>query len=109
MVRRPESHTLQTVLLVLLVQAGLFTGTWLVVWTMIHQPTGHWSRIPLLVGTGIVALLTLGVSIQIAVRWRQEAQQGLAEVQGRFRHLVDSIEGIVWESDAVSLEFHFVS
>ena len=109
MARRPGTQVLQTALLVVLVQAGLFAGTWLVVWTQSHQPTGHWSRIPFLVGTAAIALLTLIVSIQIAVRWRKEAQQGLVEVHDRFRHLVDSIEGIVWESDAVTLEFNFVS
>jgi len=102
-------RALRTILLVLLVQLGLLIGAGLAVWTLLQLPKGHWSRFPLLGGTAMILVLALVTSILIGVRWRKEAEQGLQEVHDQFRHLVDSIDGIVWESDAVTLDFHFVS
>jgi PAS domain S-box-containing protein len=109
MVRSPRLRTVQTILLILLVQVGMLTGTWLVLWTLQHHPAGHWSRLPLLIGTAAIPLLALLTSVLIGVRWKRAAEQGLHEVHDRFRHLVDALEGIVWEADAATLGCQFVS
>jgi PAS domain S-box-containing protein len=109
MVRLPHFPTTRTILLVLLMQTTLLVGAGAATWILIQPSAGHWSRIPILVGIFSTLFLLLICSVMIGARWRKEASQGLDDVHGRFRHLVDSIDGIVWESDAVTLDFHFVS
>jgi PAS domain S-box-containing protein len=108
MARLALSRTNRTALLVLLVQIGLLTGAGLLVWAIL-SPGGGGAQVSLILGTGSLLLLSLLSTVMLGVRWRRRAERGLREVGGQFRHLVDSINGIVWESDAVTLQFHFVS
>ena len=47
------------------------------------------------------------VLIDISSRWR--AETALAQTQKEYHRLVDTIEGIVWEANAQTLQFTFVS
>jgi PAS domain S-box-containing protein len=98
------------VLLILLVQSGLLAGTALTVWMVLTHPLDyHGGGITLLAGTILVLLLSLITSIMLAAQWRIQADRGLTVATDRFRHLVEAIDGIVWESDPVTLQFDFVS
>lgn len=43
------------------------------------------------------------------IRERSAAENALRESEARYRHLIDSVEGIVWEADPQSFAFTFVS
>jgi PAS domain S-box-containing protein len=103
------SRTVQTILLILLVQTGLLMGAGLFVWVYLNRPAGHWLEIPLFLGVCLLVLVGLGLTVTLGARWRRQAEEGLRQTRHRFRHLVDSIDGIVWESNAVTLENLFVS
>ncbi len=103
------SRALQTILLILLVQTGLLIGAGLFVWVYLNRPSEHWLEVPLFLGLCLLILVGVGLTVTLGARWRRQAEEGLRETRHRFRHLVDSINGIVWESNAVTLEFHFVS
>jgi len=73
------------------------------------------AQLPRLIVFAVVALLMAAVS---AARRKAEdaltsARDGLElrvrERTGRFRDLVNSVEGIVWEADAATFQFSFVS
>jgi PAS domain S-box-containing protein len=102
-------RAVQMLLPVLVVQLGLLVGAGLLVWVLINGPNGHWIEIPVVLGTCLLLVLSLWSSVAVGFRWRKQAEQGLQEAHDQYRHLVDSIEGIVWEADAIADTTLFVS
>ena len=102
-------RTIRTILLVLLVQLCLILGSCLFVWFVLGRYEGNWSQVAKLSWITTMLLLAVGISIVLGVRWCRRAEPRLLEAHDRFKHLVDSIDGIVWEMDLVAEVNTFVS
>ncbi len=102
-------RNVRTVLLVLLVQCGLLIAAVALVWLALTPMGSTGMKASLFLGLGAVVILCLGSSVLLGIQWHRQTEERLKETRGHFRHLVDAIDGIVWESDAATLRFHFVS
>ncbi len=103
------SRNTRTILPVLLVQAGLLVTAVALTWLALTPVGGPGVKTALFLMLGIILALCLGSSVLLGIQWRRQTEERLREARGHFRHLVDAIDGIVWESDATTLRFHFVS
>ena len=73
---------------------------------MLGQRTLHTKKIPIVDAQGHPRYL-LGISEDITER--KQAENALRQSQENYAKLVDTVEGIVWEADAKTFQFSFVS
>lgn len=74
-------------------------------------------EIPELIAFVVACLMLLGVlrirryfqSINLALIERQEAEKAVRQLHRKYEELINSIDGIVWEADARTFQFSFVS
>ncbi|MEK7763294.1 MAG: PAS domain S-box protein [Nitrospirota bacterium] len=73
---------------------------------MLGQRTLHTKKIPIVDAQGHPRYL-LGISEDITEQ--KQAENALRQSQENYAKLVDTVEGIVWEADAKTFQFSFVS
>ena len=109
MVEHAKPEISHKIFLVLGIQIVLVLGTVLVEWWDLHSLVSQWGSLVVALGTGATLLLGMLFTLMVWIGWRKQPDQERQQNHDQFRHLVDSIDGIVWESDPVTLENTFVS
>ena len=74
-----------------------------------RQGGGPGSVMAVFIGAGIGQLRDLGERLTVEITARERAKEALRESEERHRSLVQGVDAIVWEADAATWQFTFMS
>ena len=74
-----------------------------------RQGGGPGSVMAVFIGAGIGQLRDLGERLTVEITERERAKEALCESEERHRNLIQGLDAIVWEADAATWQFTFVS
>ena len=74
-----------------------------------RQGGGPGSVMAVFIGAGIGQLRDLGERLTVEITERERAKEALRESEERHRSLVQGVDAIVWEADAATWQFTFMS